>query len=126
MRCSQDRFAFLGEAGASQLNFGERRGRFVAFRLRLGQNPLRRGAALLDHGRDRTPEESPEQPDQDDDVDGLDAERPPVDGHGIISAVGWRTAEAARSPGNRLPWSRSWPGRRTACARWYLRLPAGG
>ena len=31
-----------------------------------------------------------------DDVDGLKAERPPVDGHGVISAAGWRTAAAAR------------------------------
>ena len=42
---------------------------------------------------------------QNDDVDGLNAKRPPVDGHGAISTAGWRTAAAMRSPGNRSPWS---------------------
>src|SRR5271155_4521523 len=99
----KDRCAFLRKARARPLDVSERGRRLVALRLCFGQNPLRGGAALLDHGRDWTPEEPPEQPDQNDDVDGLDAKRPPVDGHGVISATDWRTEEAAQSPGNRLP-----------------------
>ena len=53
----QDRLAFLRKAGARPLDLGERGGRLAALRLRLGQKSLRRRAALLDHGRDRAPEE---------------------------------------------------------------------
>jgi hypothetical protein len=46
--------------GARALDLGERGGRLAALALRLGQKPLRRRAALFDHGRERAPEESPE------------------------------------------------------------------
>ena len=81
LRRLEDRVAFPGEAGARARDVRQRRRCFGALRLRVGQSLLRRVAPLGDHGGDRAPEETPEQPDQDEDVDGLEAERPPVDRH---------------------------------------------
>src|SRR6266702_8153456 len=117
--CGDDRLVFLFEAGAGSLDLCERVGRLAALHLRFGQNFLRSGAALLDHRSDRAPEKPRQQPYQNDDVDGLDTKCPPVDGHCTISVAGWRITEEAQSPDNRLPWSRSWPARRKACAISY-------
>ena len=92
----QYRLTLLGEAGAGFGDFGQRRLGRRAFGSSLVQQGLRGGAALFDHPRDGAPEEARQQPDEDEDVEGLQAKRPPVDAHGVTSAAGSRTAAAAR------------------------------
>ena len=95
-RRGEDRLALGGETGARLDRLGDRRLGLAALGFGLGEDAARRLAPLFDHGGKRPPEEPRENPDQDRDVDGLEAERPPVDGHAIISAADWRTAAAAQ------------------------------
>ena len=53
----EDAIAFLREAGARPCDLGERCVRLSALRVQFRQSLLRCGAALLDDGRDRAPEE---------------------------------------------------------------------
>ena len=96
-RLLQDRLALLREPGAALLApppapSPPRRASACASSSR----PCACSRRSFDHAGYRPPEEAAEQPDEDQDVDGLKAERPPVDGHGLISAAGWRTAAARR------------------------------
>jgi hypothetical protein len=81
VRRLEDGVALLGEAGPRSRDLREAGRRLGLFRLRVRQGFLRRVAPLRDHGGDRAPEKTLEEPDQDEDVDGLEAERPPVDRH---------------------------------------------
>ncbi len=77
----QDRLALLSEAVAALLRFGQGLRRVLAIPPRLFEQVLGLPSPLLDQAGDGPPEEPSENPDQDQDIDGLKAEGPPVEGH---------------------------------------------
>src|SRR5208337_5317343 len=66
----QDRLVFLFDAGTRVFHLGERRRRLSALVIRFGEHLAGGGAALLDDRGDGPPEETLQQPYQDDDIDG--------------------------------------------------------
>ncbi len=69
------------DSGAFLLGRLARRDRLFLRRLRVGENLGRRSPPLVDDRNDRTEQEPAQDPDEDEDVDRLEAQRPPVDPH---------------------------------------------
>ncbi len=80
-RLAQDLVAPRGDRRGFRLCGLARRDRLVLLGLRVGEELRRRRAPLLDDPDDRPEQEAAQNPDEDEDVDRLQGQRPPVDPH---------------------------------------------
>ena len=76
-------FAFCGDLRARSVGVSPKIGCFLAGASCVGQQLLRFFLAFDDDIHDRPEKEPGEEPDQDEDVDGLQRQRPPIDAHGL-------------------------------------------
>ena len=81
MRLLEHLLALVAELGLLRLILLAGRLGFRFGLLGLGTRLIDLGLALFDDAPDRAIQEPRQQPDQDEEVDGLEGERPPVDGH---------------------------------------------